>query len=97
MLNPTQPAPVENHHHWVDRLAFANGLVSGFALYPQAIRAFQSQSVDGLSLATFLMMLFNSTAWIAYALHRRTYPLLIASTVNISAVIAILILFVQLR
>lgn len=73
------------HHHLIDRLALANGFVSGVALYPQVWTVFSSGSTTGVSLPTFLLILLNSIVWLLYALHRGLISLGIASVLNILA------------
>lgn len=70
------------HRHVIDRLAFLNGLVSGVALYPQAYAVLASGSAAGVSLATFLVILLNSSVWLLYAMHRGLLSLAIASLLN---------------
>jgi uncharacterized protein with PQ loop repeat len=87
---------LEDHHHLVDRIAYANGLLSGVALYPQVIKAFLTHEVQGLSFLTFLLILVSSLTWMIYALHRRTLALLISSTMNSVAAGALIALLIYL-
>lgn len=87
---------LEDHQHLVDRIAYANGLLSGIALFPQAIKAFWTLNVQGLSLLTFVIILVSSLTWMVYAIHRRTLALLISSTMNSAAAGAILALMFYL-
>ncbi len=73
------------HNHLIDRLALANGFISGVALYPQVWVVLSSGSTVGVSLPTFLLILFNSVVWLLYAIHRGLISLGIASVLNIVA------------
>lgn len=73
------------HNHFIDRLALANGFISGIALYPQVWAVLSSGSTTGVSLPTFLLILFNSVVWLLYAIHRGLISLGIASVLNILA------------
>ena len=73
------------HNHLIDRLALANGFISGVALYPQVWTVLSSGSTVGVSLPTFLLILFNSVVWLLYAVHRGLISLGIASVLNILA------------
>lgn len=73
------------HHHLIDRLALANGFVSGIALYPQVWSILASGSTASVSLLTFLLILLNSTVWLLYAIHRGLISLGIASVLNMVA------------
>ncbi|MFA5853754.1 MAG: PQ-loop domain-containing transporter [Patescibacteria group bacterium] len=87
---------LEDHRHLVDRIAYANGLLSGFALYPQVIKAFLTHEVQGLSFLTFTIILVSSLTWVVYAIHRRTFAILISSTMNSVAAGAIIGLLIYL-
>ncbi|MCR4279121.1 MAG: hypothetical protein NUV78_00030 [Candidatus Zambryskibacteria bacterium] len=69
----------EFHHHFIDRLAFFNGIVSGVALYPQVWAVLSSGSSLGVSLPTFIIILLNSLVWLTYSIHRGLISLAIAS------------------
>ena len=77
--------PLGLHHHLIDRLALANGFVSGIALYPQVWSILASGSTASVSLVTFLLILLNSTVWLLYAIHRGLISLGIASVLNMVA------------
>lgn len=70
------------HQHLIDRIALINGFVSGVALYPQVWTVLSSGSAVGVSLPTFLLILFNSIVWLLYAIHRGLISLGIASVLN---------------
>lgn len=70
------------HHHFIDRLAFFNGVVSGIALYPQVWVVLRDGSVEGVSLLTFMIILLNSLVWVIYAVHRGLISLGLASILN---------------
>ena len=82
------------HHHFIDKLAFLSGLVSGVALYPQIYVVLVSKSVTGVSLSTFVIILLNSLIWVLYAMHRNLISLVVASLLNAiaSGVLIVLIL-----
>lgn len=70
------------HHHIIDRLAFANGIVSGIALYPQVWSVAVQGSAAGVSALTYALILLNSLVWVAYAVHRGLLSLGVASLLN---------------
>jgi uncharacterized protein with PQ loop repeat len=73
------------HSHFIDRLAFVNGLVSGVALYPQVWAVLSTGAVAGVSALTYALILINSLVWVAYAIHRGLISLGIASILNVVA------------
>ena len=77
--------PLLFHHHFIDKLAFLNGFISGVALYPQVIKVILSGQAIGVSLSTYCLILINSIVWLAYAVHRGLISLAIASILNILA------------
>ncbi len=83
------------HNHVIDRLAFFNGIISGFALYPQVYSVAMSGSIEGVSIITFLMIFINSVVWFVYSIHRGLISLGIASTLNCvaSGILVLLIMF----
>ncbi len=68
------------HNHSVDRLAEANALLNGIALYPLLFKIIRTGNVSGLEPTTFLMLFIANCIWIAYGLHRRALPVLISSS-----------------
>lgn len=87
------PFGIELHTHFIDRLAMANGLISGLALYPQLFMALIG-GTDNLSGATYFLILVNSVVWALYALHRGLVSLLLASLLNALAAFFLLALAV---
>jgi len=87
---------LEVHHHFIDRLAFVNGIISGIALYPQVWAVLTTDSVAGISLSTFILIFLNSLVWLAYAIHRGLLSLGIASIFNLiaSGILICAILFI---
>lgn len=85
------------HRHLIDRLAFANGLVSGIALYPQVWSVLSSGSNEGVSTFTYALILLNSLVWIMYAIHRGLLSLGIASLLNALASVILLVTVFFLR
>jgi len=77
--------------HFIDKLAVANGFLSGITLYPQVFKVVFSGNVSGLSLVALLLLFFNSVVWCVYAIHRNLVSLLISSVLNC---VASLLLFV---
>jgi uncharacterized protein with PQ loop repeat len=73
------------HNHFIDKLAFFNGLVSGIALYPQVWVVLRDGSSAGVSLPTFLLIFLNSFVWLTYSVHRGLISLAIASIFNLIA------------
>ncbi len=83
------------HHHFIDKLAFFNGLISGVALYPQVYSILASSSTAGVSLTTFVIVFINSIVWLLYAMHRDLFSLGVASLLNLiaSGLLIFLIIF----
>lgn len=73
------------HNHLIDKAAFANGLISGVALYPQVFAVLSYGSAAGISSTSFVLIFLNSVVWLIYALHRRLISLAIASALNMLA------------
>jgi uncharacterized protein with PQ loop repeat len=71
--------------HPIDRLANANGIITGLALWPQLIKALISGSTGDLSFWAFSIIFLNSAVWTAYAWHRSLTPLKISSVLNLIA------------
>jgi uncharacterized protein with PQ loop repeat len=70
------------HQHVIDKIAFVNGLISGFALYPQIWATFVSGSTDGISTLSFSLIFINSIVWFLYSVHRSLISLAITSILN---------------
>lgn len=70
------------HHHFIDRIAFLAGIVSGVALVPQVWVTLSTGTVEGVSLTTFAIIAINSAVWLMYAMHRGLVALGIASLLN---------------
>lgn len=73
------------HIHLIDRLAFANGILSGVSMLPQAIQAIVTREVAGISILTSILIWVNSIIWLTYALHRGLISLAISSVLNVIA------------
>ncbi|MHB1316336.1 MAG: PQ-loop domain-containing transporter [Minisyncoccota bacterium] len=73
------------HNHFIDKLAFFNGLISGVALYPQVYSILISGSTVGVSLSTFVIIFVNSVVWFLYAIHLKLLSLGVASLLNFVA------------
>ena len=73
------------HQHFIDKLAFLNGFISGIALYPQVWTVITSKTTEGLSLISFVLIFTNSFVWLVYSMHRTLISLAIASILNITA------------
>jgi len=68
--------------HFIDKLAIANGFLSGVTLYPQVFKVVFSGNVSGLSLVALFLLFINSVVWCVYAIHRNLISLLISSVLN---------------
>ncbi len=77
----------------LELVADINGVIGGFALYPQVIKVLITNNIEGISLLSFFIILINSSIWLHYALTKRITALRISSTLNVAAASAI-ILFV---
>lgn len=67
------------HHHAIDRLAEANALFGGIALFPQLISVWQTKDVAALSSTTFLIIFIANIIWGVYGLHRKDTAVLLSS------------------
>lgn len=72
-------------HPFLEIVADINGVIGGFALYPQVIKVFQTHNMEGLSFITFLIIFFNSVIWLYYGISKRITPLRISSALNVTA------------
>jgi uncharacterized protein with PQ loop repeat len=82
---------VEKHRqHWLDRIAIANGLFSGIALFPQVFKVVWTGDTAGLSLLSFSFIAVNSFIWLLYAMHRGLIALGISSVLNLLASLALI-------
>lgn len=82
----------ELHIHWIDKIAIANGFVSGIALWPQVVETIYTQVTAGLSIWALSIIFANSLVWVVYAVHRRLISLAIASILNVFASFVLLFL-----
>lgn len=73
---------MDQHNHLLDRLAYANGILTGFALYPQVYLSITSRATEGISTLAYGIILFNSIVWTLYAQHRGIVPLVVSSVLN---------------
>lgn len=73
---------IDKHRHPIDRIAKANAVLSGVALYPQLLKVIFTDDIVGFSLLTYALIVLNSAAWIVYAVHRKLLPLLFSSILN---------------
>lgn len=80
------------HTHFIDKLAFVNGLVAGLALYPQIFNVIYRGAATDFSTLSLLVILANGLVWIIYAAHRGLFTLFIASLLNTCAVSILLLL-----
>lgn len=99
MLHPAKDKkqPDSKHHHTIDYIADANGIISGVALFPQLFKIIRTQQAGDLSIVTFYIVLLTNIVWFAYGLHRKAMPILFASTLNLSASGAIVALYYMFR
>ena len=67
------------HTHLIDKIAIANGVLSGLALYPQIYDVLFRGGFTNFSSLSLVLILLNSTVWTLYAVHRRLISLFIAS------------------
>ena len=73
------------HIHLIDRLAFANGVLSGMSIIPQVVQVLVTKEVAGISTLSYALIWINSIIWLTYALHRGLISLGISSVLNVSA------------
>lgn len=73
------------HVHIIDRLAFANGILSGISMFPQAIQVMVTGQIAGISVVTSVIIWINSIVWLMYAIHRGLISITISSVLNVIA------------
>lgn len=73
---------IKRHNHPIDLLAEANSIVSGIALYPQVFKVLQTRQVADLAPTTFFIIFVTNLVWFMYAVHRRAFPIMLASVLN---------------
>lgn len=72
-------------------------LLSAFSIWPQVIRVYVKQSVEGVSGLAYLITLAGTMIWFTYALNTRSLPLLLANTNIEIATIALIVMLVHKR
>lgn len=85
--------PVQLHTHFIDKLAFLNGIVSGFALYPQVFNVLYNGASTDFSTLSLVLICINSAVWMLYAVHRHLISLFLASLLNEVAAVLLLSLY----
>lgn len=85
-------AQVEIHAHFIDKLAFLNGIVAGVALYPQVFAILYNGASNDFSQLSLWLICINGVVWVLYALHRRLASLFVASFLNTIAAALLLTL-----
>ncbi len=86
---------IVEHNHLIDKIALANALLSGVTLYPQLyILLTNNADIQNISILSFGLILSNSLIWLWYGVHRKTYPLIISSSLNAIASGVILLILV---
>lgn len=93
MLNGLRSRGFAKHNHPIDRLAEANGLLTGIALYPQLFKVIGTREVASLSPSTFFIIFVTNIIWLAYAFHRKSSPIVIAGVLNVISSGALIVLF----
>ena len=88
---------LKKQDHLIDKIAFANAFLSGVTLYPQLFLIITTETdIQGLSTLSFSLILSNSLIWLWYGIHRKTYPLMISSSLNaLAAALIILVLLIK--
>jgi uncharacterized protein with PQ loop repeat len=70
---------VNKHDHVIDRLAEANAIFSGIALFPQLVSVWRTHDVQMLSATTFIIMFVANVIWTLYGLHRKDSAVVVSS------------------
>jgi uncharacterized protein with PQ loop repeat len=84
--------PARGHHHFIDKLAVLNGVVTGLALYPQIYLIAASHVPNTLSPVTLWIILCNNIVWIAYGVHRSLASIAIAGVLSVAAAAILLVI-----
>ena len=71
--------PTRKHNHPIDRLAEANAIFSGVALFPQLVSVWRTHDVQMLSTTTFVIMFIANVIWGLYGLHRKDQAVVLSS------------------
>ena len=72
-------------------------LLGVFSIWPQVIRVYVKQSVEGVSELSYLISLASTMMWLTYAVNTRSLPLLLANTNVGIAIIALMVMLVRKR
>lgn len=67
------------HRHAIDRIAEANAIFNGIALFPQLIDTWRTRDVAALSSTTFLMIFIANIIWCVYGIHRKDRAVILSS------------------
>lgn len=73
------------HHHFIDRLAVLNGLVSGVVLYPQIFIILYWGVENNLAVSVLALIVLNNIVWTLYGLHRGIIPTVLSGVLNVLA------------
>lgn len=75
----------------IDLLAWSGALISCLLSVPQLLQALHSERLEGLSAATYWLVLGNATIWAAWALMSGEYAAGVPALINGPAAVVIII------
>jgi uncharacterized protein with PQ loop repeat len=75
----------------IDYLIYFIGIITPFSLIPQITQIWFGQNVAGVSVWSWLIMIFFAFFWLAYGIIHKYKPIIITNILWISAEIAVVI------
>jgi len=82
---------------WVEALGLAAGTCTTISLFPQVERIWRTKSAGDLSLLMFTIFGLGLILWLAYGIFTHSLSVIVANSVSLAAVVAILILALRFR
>lgn len=67
-------------------------VMSAIQFLPQVWKSFATKQVNDISIATLLLAISGSGAWLAYGLHLQDLPIILANSINFLAIISLILL-----
>lgn len=78
-------------------LAMIMGVFVSFANYPQTYEIVKRKSSKNVSLVTYLMLVPNSVIWVLYGLSLNNLPIIIANSLGLIGVLAVIIVYFKYK
>jgi uncharacterized protein with PQ loop repeat len=84
---------MESKYKVLEKAAYIVGIVAPLSFVLQAIKLFNSESLNGFSIETYLISLFFQFVLMAYVLSRKDLPLIINSFLWVGIYLVIVVGF----